>query len=347
MLLVFGFYSNTPCTAAKISTNNNKDNFPDRYENLLFTGHSRHWRYTVIAEIEERWTRDSKGMWHYNSSEKDQQKLAFLGKEPEKVGKVTWKCKGTSGEGWGTDYLGKDGVIGGAGGGEGISVVRKGDTSTMTVRWQGKTEHFSVKCRPYSSNTDLEHLYQEGLAYNGMVTEPNERLILMHVDSEPVFLSDWYYYEARDKSQAAAHGNRLPGKKDILHHLIGRKASVAAARKAGFYPSKAYMKAYINDQKRIVKNNSDARKLQQALLDGWEIDEAHYFEIMKNIWADSLAILNWHEKISRGKIHQRPGESSSAYRKRLLKFYDQQTEELIKKATLVKSTNIPNLDMLN
>ncbi|MGE5398507.1 MAG: hypothetical protein ACM3MK_13365, partial [Chitinophagales bacterium] len=301
------------------------------------------WRFTMITEVEERWTKDHKGIWQYLSSKKDHYKLVFTGKDSEKIDKITWKYKGNSGEVWLTDYLGHDGVINGTTGGEGGPIIVKDETLTITVCWQGKTETMTAKHQQYSKDAALENLYQLGLAFNGKVTKSNSKVILMQIDGEPITLSEWHYFQAGDKVQAVGHGDKLlPTNKDIMHNLIGRKAAVAAAKKAGVYPSEDIIQAYVDEQRRISLKEPD----MEALLTGWGIQDDEYFMLMKGIWADSLAIQNWHEKILQGKMHQKPGEGSETYQKRLLKFYDQKTEELIKKAKVVKVTETPETDML-
>ena len=67
------------------------------------------------------------------------------------------------------------------------------------------------------------------------------------------------------------------------------------AKKQGLYPSEKDINNYINEQKEMMKNKEMSNDLFY-ILKGWQISENEYFDLMKGIWADSIAISNWFER---------------------------------------------------
>lgn len=133
-----------------------------------------------------------------------------------------------------------------------------------------------------------------GEALNKAVIPGNE-LIIAYVNDEPIFLNEFNYYKAFDQQKAKELNELVPNNRIIFDQLVKRKINVELAKKQGLYPSEKDINNYINEQKEMMKNKEMSNDLFY-ILKGWQISENEYFDLMKGIWADSIAISNWFER---------------------------------------------------
>lgn len=133
-----------------------------------------------------------------------------------------------------------------------------------------------------------------GEALNKAVIPGNE-LIIAYVNDEPIFLNEFNYYKTFDQQKAKELNELVPNNRIIFDQLVKRKIKVELAKKQGLYPSEKDINNYINEQKEMMKNKEMSNDLFY-ILKGWQISENEYFDLMKGIWADSIAISNWFER---------------------------------------------------
>lgn len=134
-----------------------------------------------------------------------------------------------------------------------------------------------------SKNVSVDNeYYQMGVKLKGDFTLENNNTYVALVAGEPIRLSEWNYMVCNMEGKKT--------QKEILQNFIHSKTQVAAAKKRGLMPSDEDLSEIINNTKQSL---SDMTSPLALLLQGAELINDEYCEIMKPQWIDKLAVSNW------------------------------------------------------
>lgn len=136
-----------------------------------------------------------------------------------------------------------------------------------------------------------ERMRYLGENLKGKVTIENRKIIVARVNGEPITASDWYWKNTNKIVQAKYKNKSIPSNTEILNDLIETKVISSTARSLGLYPPKEQAKAYIDDQRKYMENLQPEEIT--ILIQAWGISEEEYFLLMEDVYADSLAKINW------------------------------------------------------
>jgi hypothetical protein len=166
-----------------------------------------------------------------------------------------------------------------------------------------------------------------------LIKPDNNSIIIAHVNAEDINLNEWNYSKTFDTGKAKEMGTEPPADTLILQELIERKLKVDAARQMGIYPSEQEIEAYVNEQRDLAKKG-DCSDLD-SILRGWKISENEFFELMRETWADSIAIERWYKKAVISQVAKPDDpQGEAAYTEKLQDAYHKELKILKQTATI-------------
>lgn len=174
-----------------------------------------------------------------------------------------------------------------------------------------------------------------GEALKDNVTVSNSENIVAIVNGENISVNEWNYYKIWDTEKVKNFGEVVPSDQQILDSLVKNKVIVSAAKQQGLYPNEEEINSYISEQRQIMAKERPQDVYN--LIKGWGISEEEYFSIMKDIWGDSIARLNWYDAL-RKNSPQKGNETTEDYMIRLKKIYNDEVASLVEK---------PNIEITN
>lgn len=167
---------------------------------------------------------------------------------------------------------------------------------------------------------------QLGEALKTKLTPDNSKVILIKVNSEPVNLNEWNYQLTARVGRARNFDLEMPSPHDVLNMVIISKAVVSEAKQKGIYPSESAIDQYVAEQARILNEEKPESYLQLVKATG--LSQNEFFEIMKVIWADSLAKQKYSQHFLES-IARSENESEKEYMNRAEKLYNEHVSYLV------------------
>ncbi len=163
------------------------------------------------------------------------------------------------------------------------------------------------------------------------VTVSNSENIVAIVNGENISLNEWNYNKISDTGRAKNFGEAVPSDQQILDTLIKNKVIVSTAKQQGLYPNEEEINSYISEQRQIMAKEQPQDVYN--LIKGWGISEEEFFSIMKDIWGDSIARLNWYEALGKNSP-QKENETTGDYRIRLEEIYNDEVTGLVESSNI-------------